>query len=50
MTKALHIGIDISGQENMACILNENGDKLGPAFTFNNDQPGLEQFLEHTSF
>lgn len=47
MIKALHIGIDISGRENMACILNENGDKLGPAFTFNNDQLGLDQFLEH---
>ena len=46
MPGALHIGIDISGRENMACFLNENGDKLGSVFAFCNDQTGLTQFLE----
>lgn len=45
MPGALHIGIDISGRENLACFINENGDQIRSTLTFSNDQTGLELFL-----
>lgn len=46
MPGALHIGIDISGRENVARFMDEDGNEVRPAFEFTNDQIGLDFFLD----
>lgn len=46
MSKALHIGIDISGRENVAQFIDTEGNKVRAPLSFSNDQLGLDLFLD----
>jgi len=42
---ALHIGIDISGTQNLAYFMDNDGNKVRKALSFANSYEGLEEFL-----
>jgi predicted NBD/HSP70 family sugar kinase len=49
MSGALHIGIDISGRENLAQFMDADGNKARTSLSFSNDQEGLEIFLDEVT-
>lgn len=46
MLKAVHVGVDISGERNVAQFLDQDGNLLRKPFSFSNDSPGLSSFVE----
>jgi transposase len=46
MANPVLVGIDVARHENVVCLLNSQGDEIGPRFTCANSRPGTQQLVD----
>jgi len=49
MYNPLIVGVDVHRKANTVCFMDSQGRELIPRFTFDNNRPGIETFVQHVT-